>query len=149
MWAISSKGLHSGNGPFPDDAVYVDEETYAGLYENLDVINISVVNGQIHVTADLVGIKRVAISKVKLQNFTVHQGIHVFDYELALVQQLSSLDSPIYVHGGLFAGTCESLARSIHERNKLYHSTVDRINSATTPDAVTEALEAFLKWQTN
>ncbi len=90
MWAVSAKGLHSGDGPFPEDAVLIDEEMFCYLHENYGVLNVEVRAGVLHISVDLVAYKQVAISRIQLSDWTMHNGIKVFDYELAQVIQMES-----------------------------------------------------------
>lgn len=149
MWAVTSKGLLSGDGPFPVDAVQIDEETYTWLNDNLDVLNIEIRDGQVHASVDLVAYKRVALSRVVLHDWTVHGSIKVYDHELPLVMQLAKRNEGIYLREGLFLGTSESLATAINKRNRIYHTVKSTIQNAETPIDVDAAMELYSQWQTN
>lgn len=149
MWAVTATGLHAGDGPFPAGAVEVDESTYTYLRDNFELLDIEIENGMVKVLVNLAAYKQVAISEIKLADWTLHHGIKVFDHELAQVLQLESRYGDIYLRNGLFKGTSGSLASAINGRNRMFHTAVAAINAAQTPPDVDAALESYSEWQTN
>lgn len=149
MWAISSTGLHSGDGPFPEGAVLVDENTFSYIRDNFEMLNVEIENGVANVSVNLPVYKQFAVSSVNLADWTLHANLKVFDYELAQVLQLESRYGEIYLRNGLFKGTSGSLASAINNRNRAYHKVLTAIEAAQTPPEVDEALESYSKWQTN
>lgn len=149
MWAVSATGLHAGDGPFPANAVNVDENTYTYLRDNFELLNIEIEDGQVKVSVDLTAYKQSAVSELKLADWTMHNGLKVFDYELAQVMQLEARYGDIYLRNGLFKGTGGSLASAINNRNRTYHTAIAAIKAAQTPPEVDAALESYSEWQTN
>lgn len=149
MWAISSSGLHSGDGPFPEGAVLVDENTFTYIHDNFELLNIEIENGVVNVSVDLVAYKQFAVSSINLADWTMHAELKVFDHELAQVMQLESRYGEIYLRNGLFTGTSGSLASAINNRNRSFHCALAAIHAAQTPPEVDAALESYSKWQTN
>lgn len=149
MWAVSAKGLHSGDGPFPEGAVLIDEEMFSYLHENYGMLNVVVADGVLNISVDLVAYKQVAISRIQLPDWTMHDGIKVFDSELAQVVQMESRYGEVYLRNGLFKGTSGSLASAINARNRAFHLASAAIKAAQTPPEVDNALESYSKWQTN
>ena len=149
MWAVSASGLYAGDGPFPDDVAYVDEETFNYIQSNFELLNIEVCAEGLKVSVDLAAYKQFAVSEIKLADWTTHDGIKVFDYELAQVMQLETRYGEFYLRNGLFKGTSGSLASAINNRNRSFHTAVAAITSAQTPPEVDAALESYSEWQTN
>lgn len=143
MWAVSATGLYAGNGPFPEGVAYVDEQTFEYIKANFELLKIEVVDGGANVSVDLVAYKQFAVSEIKLADWTEHNGIRVFDTELAQVMQLETLYGEIYLRNGLFKGTSGSLASAINNRNRIFHTAVAAINAAQTPPEVDAALESY------
>lgn len=149
MWAVSATGLYSGTGPFPEGVAYVDEQTFDYIQMNFEILKLEVKEGVLSVSVDLVAYKQFAVSEVKLADYTTHDGIKVFDHELAQVMQLESRYGEFYLRNGLFKGTSGSLASAINNRNRSFHTAVAAINAAQTPPEVDAALESYSEWQTN
>lgn len=149
MWAVSSSGLYSGDGPFPEDVAYVNEETFDYIKSNFELLKLEVVNGGLSVSIDLVAYKQFAVPKLQLCDWTIHDGMRVYDSELSLVMQLESRYGETYLRHGLFQGTSGSLASAINNRNRAYHIALKEIQNAQTPPEVDAALESYSEWQTN
>lgn len=149
MWAVSSSGLYSGDGPFPEGVAYVDEETFNHIKANFELLKLEVVNGGLSVSVDLVAYKQFAVSNIHLHDWTMHAGMRVYDSELSLVMQLETRYGETYLRHGLFQGTSGSLASAINSRNRAYHIAIKEIQNAQTPPEVDAALESYSEWQTN